>query len=114
MTKNKVSTAMAVTLGVWIAALGSAAAVTYRMNRPLRVMATTAIQVPSDPMPEAVAEPESVMQSVLYIPAVTIVGRAFHLAAAAPASNALEDLSHQQYVDSPELEMGGVRLPMCE
>ncbi len=107
MTKNKISTAMSVTLGVWIAALCSGAAVTYGLSRQLRVMATTAIEVPSGPMAEAVAEPDSVMRLRSLYPTVTIVGWALDRTAAAPASNALEDLADRQYVDSRELEMGG-------
>jgi hypothetical protein len=93
---------MAVSLGIWIAALGTAAALTYDLNHPLRLRSTTAIGMPSNTIPAGLAEPEATVQSVLYVPPVTIVGRRFHGAAAAPAPTSLEDLSDLPCAIDPE------------
>jgi hypothetical protein len=102
MTKNRIPTAMAVTLGTWIAALGTAAALTYDLNHPLRLRSTAAIEMPSNTTPAGLAEPEATVQSVLYVPAVTIVGRRFLGAAAAPAPTVPEDLSDLPCAVDPE------------
>lgn len=77
MTTLKNQAAIAVTVGVWVAALGSAAALTFDLNHALRW-----VSPPSQPAAltqaeyPAQAEPVSEMQSVLYIPEITIVGHA--------------------------------------
>jgi hypothetical protein len=74
----KKRTAIAVTLGVWIAAVGSAAALTYDLNRPLQLASVAPRrESPFDTANAAVAGPPP-EQSVLYIPDITIVGTAPH------------------------------------
>jgi hypothetical protein len=71
-----------ITLGVWIAALGSAAALTYNANRPTQVAGGGGSQAdaPSDMVGGApfASVPGQEMESVLYMPDVTIVGKAPH------------------------------------
>lgn len=69
-------TALAVTLGVWIAALGSAAALTYDLNRtPHLTGVTSQPKMPMTAAPAAVVVPAaSELQPVLSIPTITIVG----------------------------------------
>jgi hypothetical protein len=82
MANKKIGAVMAVTLGVWVAALGSAAALTYELNRPLHLRNTPSIEAPSGNIGVSPAEAKPDMQTVLYLPPVTIVGRALHRAAA--------------------------------
>jgi len=64
-----------ITLGVWIAGLGSAAALTYDANRPARIAGTGAqVDAPSDTAGAVPLAPEPV--SVLFMPEATIVGKA--------------------------------------
>jgi hypothetical protein len=70
-----------VTLGVWIAALGSAAALTYNANRPTQVAGGgSQADAPSDMVGGAplASVPEQELESVLYMPDVIIVGKAPH------------------------------------
>jgi hypothetical protein len=79
MTRMKRRTALAVTIGVWVAALGSAAALTYALNRPLHWVGTTSqLGARSGTARAASAEPVSELQSVLYMPTITVVGQAPH------------------------------------
>jgi hypothetical protein len=77
MTTLKNQAAIAVTVGVWVAALGLAAALTFELNHALRW-----VSPPSQPTAltqaecPAQVEPVSEAQAVLYIPAITIVGHA--------------------------------------
>jgi hypothetical protein len=115
MANKKIPTAIVVTLGVWIAALGSAAALTYDLNRPLYVRSNTPpLEVPSNATTQvaAAAEPISVVQPVLYLPPMTIVGR-YH-PAAAPVPKTFADLAGQQCTDWRALEMGSGRVQLCE
>jgi hypothetical protein len=68
-----------VTLGVWIAGLGLAAVLTCNANRP-RQIASGASQVdePTDLAggAEVASVPEVELEPVLYMPDVTILGRA--------------------------------------
>lgn len=62
---------MAVTLGVWIAALGSAAALAYDATRPVQLAGVMSQPEPQlDTESAAVAAPLS--EVVLYIPEATI------------------------------------------
>jgi hypothetical protein len=70
------------TVGVWVAALGSAAALTYDLNRPLHENRATSQLVeprlegmPFDAPREAVAAPVSEPAPAPYVPTITIVGR---------------------------------------
>jgi hypothetical protein len=77
MTTMKNQVAIAVTVGVWVAAFGSAAALTFDLNHALRWASPpsqpTALTQAECP---AQVEPGSEAQAVLYIPALTIVGHA--------------------------------------
>jgi hypothetical protein len=114
MANKKIPTAIVVTLGVWIAALGSAAALTYDLNRPLYLRSTTPpFEVPSNATTQAAAaEPISTGPPVLYLPPVTIVGRYHPIAARVPRMFA--DTAGEQCTDWRELEMGSGRVQLCE
>lgn len=74
-TINKL-TATRVTLAVWIAALGSVAALIYDLNRaPYLASDPMQSAAPSHMAPALLAPPASESQPVLYVPAITIVGR---------------------------------------
>jgi hypothetical protein len=84
MMPMKKRTVLAVTLGVWIAALGSAAALATDLNRPshfARPHVATETSQPGAPLaaapvarPVAAVDPAPEQQPVLVIPTVTIVG----------------------------------------
>jgi hypothetical protein len=100
MTIMKRRTAIAVALGVWIGGLGSAAAVTYELNRTLPLAGATSrpaspINAVHAPFATQGSEPES----VLYIPTITIVGQAPH------RPSALRE-------PKPVTEIGAVRPPV--
>jgi hypothetical protein len=46
VVKMKKRTTIAVTVGVWIAAMGSAAALTYDLNRPLQLAGALSLAAP--------------------------------------------------------------------
>ncbi len=76
MAAMKRQTALAIALGVWIAALGSAGALAYHATRPAYLAGVTSQPEPQFDTESAVAAPESDLQAVLYIPQATIVGKA--------------------------------------
>jgi hypothetical protein len=81
MATMKKRTVAVVTLGVWIAALGSAGALTYDANRPTQVGGGgSQVDAPSDTASGApfASAPEQELEPVLYMPDVTIVGKAPH------------------------------------
>jgi hypothetical protein len=71
MVKMTKRTAIALGVGGWVVALCSAVALTYDLSRPLRIRAAAQVMqlVPPGAQP---ASPER--DSVLHIPAITIVG----------------------------------------
>jgi hypothetical protein len=76
MTTIKKLTATRVTVGVWLAAVGSAAALMYDLNRTPHLASDPAQSAaPSHLAPPLLAPPASESQPVLYVPPVTIVGR---------------------------------------
>jgi hypothetical protein len=103
MAAMKKRTAAAVTVGVWIAALGSAAALTYSANRPGYLAGGgSQSDAPSDtagaaPV-EAVPEPEP----VVYMPDVAIAGKA------PPRSRALTR-GPKQSVDVSDMQCARLR-----
>jgi len=110
---------IAVAAGVWFAGLGSAAALTYDLNRPLhsdsaRATSQVASQLAAPPAPilapAVVAPPDSL---VLRIPTVTIRGSAQRHQAAAPAPKAREPTS-MQCAGWRELDMGSGRVQVCQ
>jgi hypothetical protein len=76
MEAMKRQTAIAITFGVWIAALGSAAALAYDATRPVHLAGITLQPEPQTDTESAVAAPASELQAVLYIPEATIVAKA--------------------------------------
>ena len=76
MAAMKRHTAIAVTLGVWIAALGSAATLAYHATRPVHLAGVTSEPEPQTDTESAVAAPAEELQAVLYIPEATIVAKA--------------------------------------
>jgi hypothetical protein len=77
MAAMKKRTMATVTLGVWMAALGSAAALTYNANRPERIAAGGAqVDAPSDMAGAGPIVPMAEPDPVVYMPDVSIVGKA--------------------------------------
>jgi hypothetical protein len=88
MTTIEQLTATAVTMGVWIAAVGSAAALTYDLNRAPHLASDAAqSSAPSQRAPALLAQPVSESQPVLYVPAITVVGRSHRLSVATAAAS---------------------------
>jgi hypothetical protein len=114
MANKKIPTAIAVTLGVWIAALGSAAALTYDLNRPLYARGTTGppIEVPLNQTQLAPAKRISVAQPVLDVRPFTIIGRYRPTLPRVPKT--FDNLSGKKCADWRELEMGSGRVQLCE
>jgi hypothetical protein len=112
MTSMKRRTAIAVTVGVWLAAVGSAAALTYDLNRPLRSAGATIEGVPTPsgaqvaaplvPAHAALSEPPS----VLYVSTLPIVGAARHLPVAPGGRKPITEISQMRCADWRELNMG--------
>jgi len=114
MTSMKRRTAIAVTVGVWVAALGSAAALTYDLNRPMHLAGATAqLAVPIHAERAAVAESVLELQPVLYIPTITVVGQMPHRPGVREPKPAV-DISRMQCADWRELDMGSGRVQVCE
>ena len=115
MANKKIPTAIFVTFGVWIAALGSAAALTYELNRPLHLaVAASPMKIPSNQMRAFLAEPTSDMQSVLYLSPFIIVAGPFHRPAPARMPRRPEVPDGMQCEDWRELDMGSGRVQFCQ
>jgi hypothetical protein len=115
MVPMKKRTAVAVTLGVWIAALGSAAALTYDLNSTPHFASVTAQPTtPSTAAPAAVARPAPETQPVLVVPTVTIVGVMHHSMANAPKPQRPVDINQMRCADWRELNIGSGHVQMCE
>ena len=81
MTSVKRRAAIAVAAGLSIAGLGSAGVLGYELNlnRTLPVArATSQPAAPIGAVHAAIAAPESGLDSVLYVPTITIVGQRAH------------------------------------
>ena len=115
MVPMRKRTAVAVTLVVWIAALGSAAALTYDLNStPNLASATAQPTTPSAAAPVAVARPASKTQPVLVVPTITIVGSIHHAVANTPKPQRAVDISQMRCADWRELNIGSGHVQMCE
>ncbi len=114
MAAMKKRMAVAGTLGVWIAAIGSAAALTYDLNRPLQ-LASVAPQLESrsDTASAAVAEPPP-EPPVLYIPDVTIFGTVPHRSSVAASPKKATDISQMKCAAWRELDTGSGHVEVCE
>lgn len=116
MAGMKKRTAIAVTVGVWVASLGSAAALTYDLNRPLYYPVSTISQrtVPAlDTRSGTVVEPVQEVQRVLYVPTVTIVATLRRPPVARRATQAV-DISAMHCSEWRDLDMGSGRVQTCE
>ena len=114
MAGMKKRTAFAVTVGMWLAGLGSAAALTYDLNRPLHpVVVMSEPAVPAlDATSAEVVEPAP---STLYVPEVTIVA----MARRAPAPVARRaappvDISAMHCAEWRDLDIGSGRVQVCQ
>ncbi|HWW88580.1 MAG TPA: hypothetical protein VNZ26_33530 [Vicinamibacterales bacterium] len=108
-------TAIAVTVGVWVAAVGSAAALTYDLNRPIHLPGATAqLAVPINAEQAPVAEPVLELQPVLYIPTITVVGQMPHRPGVTREPNPAIDIPWMHCADWRELDMGSGRVQVCE
>jgi hypothetical protein len=115
MVPMRKRTAVAVTLGVWIAALGSAAALTYDLNSTPNFASVTAQPTtPSATAPVAVARPASKTQTVLVVPTITIVGSIHHSVADTPKPQRPVDIDQMRCADWRELNIGSGHVQVCE
>jgi hypothetical protein len=113
MTEMKKSTAIAVTVAVWVAAAGSAAALAYDLNRPLSGGAASQLVVPLSAERAAVAKPAQEPERVLYIPTITIVAQAPRRPAVSSAPKP-RDLSQMHCANWRELDLGSGHVQVCE
>jgi hypothetical protein len=111
---------------LWLAGIGSAAALTYELKRPL----TLSGQVEVVPAPRVEWTPPPLDErasqappAVLALPAVTVVARAVRVHPAiptpvahpvAPAEPSPVDISQMRCKEWKELEMGSGRVQVCE
>jgi len=106
--------AIAVTVGVWLAALGSAAALSYHWNRASHL---TSVAEPSAPplsaAPASFSEPVSESQPVIYVPTLTIRGRP-HEPSTRSSSKQTVGMSEMNCADWRGLDMGSGRVRVCE
>jgi hypothetical protein len=111
-------TAIAVTVSVWIAALGSATALAYDLNRtphlarPHSANVTSQFATPAPAAPTVFAPPAPEVQSVLYIPTITIVGSMRRADSEKPAPRA--DISEMRCTDWRGLDIGSGHVQVCE
>jgi hypothetical protein len=113
MTEVKRNTAIAVTVAVWVAAVSSAAALAYDLNRPLSGRAASQLVVPLPAARAAVAKPTQELEPVLYIPTITIVAQAPRRPAVSTAPKP-RDLSQMNCANWRELDLGSGRVQVCE
>ena len=108
---------MAVTVGVWLAAAGSAAALTYELNRPLverQASAATSPRLLTASAATVVDGAEPTESFVLQLPPTTIVARAAHRPVTARAEKATRDISTMRCADWRSLDMGSGHVQICE
>ncbi|HEY2201144.1 MAG TPA: hypothetical protein VGH56_04605, partial [Solirubrobacteraceae bacterium] len=117
MTPMKKRTMIAITLGAWLAALGSASALTYELSRPLHFApATSVVPVPPHATLAGVRAPAAAqlpaLAPVLYMPPVTII--APRLPAAAMKAPVVRETPPMLCSDWRVLDMGSGRVRTCE
>jgi len=115
MTSTKRRTMIALTLGVWFAALGSAGALTYDLSRPLQsANATPQLAAATNLDHCAIGAQVSDLAPVLYIPTITVVGQRPHGAAVVtPVQKPPTDISRMHCADWRELDMGSGQVEVC-
>jgi hypothetical protein len=119
MRPTKTRTMIAITLGAWLATVGSASALTYKLTRPSHGVAPAASLLEAAPQaaaperaaPDPVAEPLATPEApVLYMPVVLIVSP--RLPGAAMKSPAPES-PPMQCSDWRALDMGHGHVQEC-
>jgi hypothetical protein len=114
MNKRTVS---AVTLGVWIAALGSAAALAFTLNRAPHGldMSSPPAEVPLTTVSASAAFPQTVSElpSVVYVPIATIVGQVHRPLASAQRTPAT-DIAKMHCTDWRGLDIGSGHVQVCQ
>lgn len=114
MARMKKRLAIAVTVAIWLAALGSAAVLSYQWNRASHL---TSVADPSAPRlsaaPASFSEPVSELQPVIYVPTVTIRGRP-HEPSTRDSSKPAVSMSEMNCADWRGLDMGSGRVRVCE
>jgi hypothetical protein len=115
MTDKNRRTMMAVTLGVWVAALGSAGALTYDLGRPLQPAAGAAwrLMEPVNANRAGIAEPVSDLSPVLYIPTITVIGQLPHRVVVTRLAEPATDVSRRHCAEWRELDMGSGQAEVC-
>jgi hypothetical protein len=115
MASLKKRTAIAVAVGLWLAAAGSAAALSHHLNHGLgarapgfEVARSSGAHAPAD-----LAE-----QRVLYVPLIVIGApwphRPASVSTPAPSTPAARDVSEMDCAYSRELDMGSGRVEACK
>jgi hypothetical protein len=104
---------------IWLAGIGSAAALTYELRQPLSLHdAKLPRALVFATAPAAVVERTTEVAPALYIPTVTLVARKVRPPAAAPAAvpaaKPLVDISRMHCKDWQDLQMGSGKVQVCE
>ena len=116
MMTTKEKLVFGTTAAVWMAGFGSAAALTYDLNRPLESFgAPSHLSAPVGAARTAPAVPALEASPVLYVPTITIVGGLGvphrHAQATATAATEIERMNCAPW---RELDMGSGRVQICE
>ena len=109
---------VAVTVSVWLAAAGSAAALTYELGRPLVGRSAPVVSVSPSTSAEAPAldKVEPLEASLVYLPSVQLLAPRPHLAFVARAEKkvAPRDISVMNCADWRDLDMGSGHVQVCQ
>lgn len=125
-------TVLALTAGVWVMAIGSAATLAYALNRPLQVR-TSPAELPLVPTIEwSAAEvapvtenAQSTPEIAIWIPTITIVSKASRrpsmpkvesesMSSESAQPGSLPDISQMHCAEWRQLDMGSGRVQICE
>jgi len=106
------------TVSVWLAAAGSAAALTYELNRPWDGERPALMVVgPASPRAPALETVEAIASSVVLLPPAHIVAQApprHRVARADKALPAPRDISAMSCADWRDLDMGSGHVQVCQ
>jgi len=108
---------LALTVAVWLAAAGSAAALTYELNRPLverPFPAASAPRTPAASPPGVTDQAEPSESLVLRLPPITIAAPAVHRPLVAPIQKKPRDISAMGCAEWRDLDMGSGHVQICE
>jgi hypothetical protein len=119
MTPMSKWTVVAVTAGVWLTAVGSAAALTYGLNRPLHFADGTSQHRPRHAAPPntavvGIVEPARETQSILRLPTINIVGQVDERHGVSTAPKDAVDISQMRCSEWRELDIGSGHVKVCE